>query len=85
MSACVIWLPQTGRPGQPGQPLWRLRLRNLSPCHTGLTTRLRPTDDRKMVESWANRRKNERPVAEGVGGSRGKISRSKVVGMFKNS
>ena len=38
-----------------------------------------------MLESWANRRKNVRLVAEGVGGSRGKISRSKVVGMFKTS
>ena len=27
------------------------------PSHTGLTTRLRPTCDRKMLQSWANRRR----------------------------
>ena len=36
------------------------------PSHIGLTTRLRPTCDRKMFQSWANRRKNVRLVAEVV-------------------
>ena len=36
------------------------------PRHTGLTTRLRPTCDRKMLQSWVNRRKNIRLVAEVV-------------------
>ena len=35
--------------------------------------------DRKMLDSWENRRKNIRLVAEGVGDRQGKISRSKVV------
>ena len=55
----------------------------LSPRHTRLTTRLRPTCDRKMLQSWANRRKNVILVAEVVGDRQGKISRSKVVVMFK--
>ena len=38
-----------------------------------------------MLESWANRRKNVRQVAEVVGGRQGKISRSNVVLMFKTS
>ena len=61
------------------------------PCskssHTGLTTRLRPTCDRKMLQSWANRRKNVRLVAEVVtlvaeivGDRKGQISRNKVDG-----
>ena len=33
-----------------------------------------------MLESWANRRKNVRPVVEVVGDRQGKISRSKVDG-----
>ena len=33
-------------------------------CHTGLTTRLRPTCDRTMLQSWANRRKNVRLIAD---------------------
>ena len=55
----------------------------LSPSHTGLTTRLRPTCDRKMLESLTNRRTNLRLDAEVVGDRQGKISRSKVVVMFK--
>ena len=35
-----------------------------TPSHTGLTTRLRPTCDRNMLQSWENRRKNVRLVAE---------------------
>ena len=57
------------------------------PSHTGLTTRLRPTCDRKMLEWWANRRKNVRLVAaivrlvaEVVGDRKGQISRNKVDG-----
>ena len=57
------------------------------PNHTGLTTRLRPTCDRNMLQSWANRRKNVRLVAEvvrlvaGVVGDRkGQTSRNKVDG-----
>ena len=53
--------------------------------------RLRPTCDRKMLESWGNRRKNVRVVAEVVrlvaevvGDRQGKISRSKVDGHFQN-
>ena len=60
------------------------------PGHTRLTTRLRPTCDRKMSESWANRIKHVRLVAEVVrlvaevvGDRNGQISRSKVVVMFK--
>ena len=60
------------------------------PSHTGLTTRLRPTCDRKMLESWANRRKNVRLVAEVarliaevVDDRKGQISRNKAMGMFK--
>ena len=36
------------------------------PSHTGLTTRLRPTCNQTMLQSWANRRKNVRLVAEVV-------------------
>ena len=54
-----------------------------STSHTRLTIRLRPTSDRKMLESGANRRKNVRLVAEVVGDRQGKISRSKVMVMFK--
>ena len=56
--------------------------------HNQLTTRLRPTCDRKMLESCANHRKNVRLVAEVVCDRQGKISRSKVDGqlvMFKTS
>ena len=37
-----------------------------------------------MLESWANRRKNARLVAEVVGDRQGKISRSKVDGHVQN-
>ena len=63
---------------------------SFSPSHTRLTTRLRPTCDRKMLQSCAYRRKNirlvaevVRLVAEVVGDRKGQISRSKVVVMFK--
>ena len=61
------------------------------PSHTGLTTRLRLTCDRKMLQSWANRRKNVRlaaevvrVVAEVVGDHKGQISRNKVDGHVQN-
>ena len=61
------------------------------PSHTGLTTRLRHTCDRNMLQSWANRRKNVRLVAEvvrlvaeDVGDRKGKISRNKVDGHVQN-
>ena len=61
------------------------------PSHTGFTTRLRPTCDRKMLQSWANRRKNVRLVAEVVrlvaevvGDRKGQISRNKVDGHVQN-
>ena len=48
-----------------------------------VTPCLRPgTCDRKMLQSWANRRKNLRLVTEVVGDRQGKISRSKVVVLF---
>ena len=50
-------------------------------AYNQVTTYLRP----KMLESWANRRKNVRLVAEVVNDRQGKISRSKVVVMFKTS
>ena len=56
----------------------------LSPSHTGLTTRLRRTSVEHLFESWANRRKNVRLVAEVVGDRQGKISRSKVDGHVQN-
>ena len=50
-----------------------------------VTTRLRPTCDRKMLQSWANRRKDVRLVAyvvrlvaKVVGDRKGQISRNKV-------
>ena len=49
--------------------LWLSSL--LSPGHIGLTTRLRPTCDRKMLESWASRNHQS------------KTSRSKDVVMYK--
>ena len=59
----------------------------LIPSHTRLTTRLRPTCDRKMLDSWENRRKNVRLVAyvvrlvaEVVGDRKEQISRNKVDG-----
>ena len=59
--------------------------------HTGLTTRLRPTCDRQMLESWANRRKSVRLVAEVVrlvakvvGDRKGQISRNNVDGHVQN-
>ena len=65
--------------------------KTLNPSHIGLTTRLRPTCERKMLESWANRRKNVRLVAEVmrlvaevVGDRHGKISRSMVDGHVQN-
>ena len=61
------------------------------PSHTGLTTRLRHTCDRKMLQSWANRRENVRLVAdvvrlvaEVVGDLKGQISRNKVDGYVQN-
>ena len=61
------------------------------PSHTGLSTRLRPTCDRKMLQSWANPRKNVRLaaeivrlVAEVVGDRKGQISRNKVDGHVQN-
>ena len=62
------------------------------PSHTGLTTRFRPTCDRKMLEWWANRRTNVRLVAEVVrlvaevvGDDRkGQISCNKVDGHVQN-
>ena len=57
---------------------------DLSSSHTGLTIRLRPTCDRKMLESWANRIKNLRLVAEVMGDRHGRISRSKVDGHVQN-
>ena len=61
------------------------------PSHAGLTTRLRPTCDRKMLQSWANRRKNVRLVAEVVrlvaevvGDRKGQSSRNKVDGHVQN-
>ena len=61
------------------------------PNHTGLTTRLRPTCDRKMLQSLANRRKNLRLVTEvvrlvtGVVSDRyGQTSRHKVDGHVHN-
>ena len=65
--------------------------RCLSPSHTGLTTRLRPPCDRKMMTSWENRRKNVRVVAEVVrlvaevvGDGQGKINGNKVDGHVQN-
>ena len=55
----------------------------LIPSHTGLTTRLRPTCDRKMSESWANRRKDVRLVAEVVGDRHGKSVATRSMVMFK--
>ena len=61
------------------------------PSNPGLTTRLRPTCDRKMLQSWANRRKNVRLaaevvrlVADVVGDRKGQISRNKVDGHVQN-
>ena len=45
---------------------------------------VRPTFDRKMLESLANRRKDVRLVAEVVGDRQGKISRIKVDGHVQN-
>ena len=61
------------------------------PSHTGLTTRLRPTCDGKMLQSSANRRKDVRLVAEVVrlfaevvGDRKGQLSRNKVDGHVQN-
>ena len=61
------------------------------PSHTGLTTRLRRTCDRKMLQSWENRRKYVRLaaevvrlVAEVVVDRKGQISRNKVDGHVQN-
>ena len=61
------------------------------PSNTGLTTRLRPTGDRKKLQSWANLRKNVRLVAEVVrlvsdvaGDRKGQISRNKVDSHVQN-
>ena len=61
------------------------------PSHTGLTSRLRATCDRKMLQSWAHCRKNVRLVAEVVrlvaevvGDRKGQISRNKVDGPVQN-
>ena len=63
----------------------------LKSSHTGLTTRIRPTCDRKMLQSWANRKKNVRLVAEVlrlvavvVGDRKGQISSIKVDGHVDN-
>ena len=55
------------------------------------STRLRPTCDRKMLQSWPNRRKNVglvayvvRLVAEVVCDRKGQISRNKVDGNVQN-
>ena len=55
--------------------------------YRAFTTRLRPTCDRKMLQSWANRRKNVRLatevvrlVAEVVVDRKGQISRNRVDG-----
>ena len=66
--------------------------KRLSPSHTRLTTRLRPTCDRKKnLQSRANRRKNVRLVAEVVrlvaevvGDRNGQISRNKFDGHVQN-
>ena len=62
-----------------------------TPSYTGITTRLRPTCDRKMLESWVNRRMNVRLVAEVVrlvaevvGDRNRQISRNKVDGHVQN-
>ena len=55
------------------------------PNHTGLTTRLRPSCDRKMLETWANRRKNARLLAEVLSDRQGKISRKRSMVIFKTS
>ena len=61
-----------------------------NPSHTGLTTRLLPTCDRKMLQSWANPRKNVRLVAEVVrlvaevvGDRKGKSVATRSMVMFK--
>ena len=61
------------------------------PSHTGILTRLRPTCDRKILQLWANSRKNVRLVeeivrlvAEVVGNRKGQISRNKVDGHVQN-
>ena len=61
------------------------------PSHTGLTTRLRPTCDRKLLEWWTNRRtivrlvsEVVRLIAEVVGDRKGQISRNKVDGHVQN-
>ena len=56
-----------------------------SPNHTGLTTRLRPSCNRNMLETWPNRRKNARLVAEALSDRQGKISRKRSMVMFKTS
>ena len=60
-------------------------------CETSSMTRLRPTCDRKMLQPWANRRKNVRPVeevvrlvAEVVGERKRKTSRNNVDGHVQN-
>ena len=57
------------------------------PSHTGLTPRSRHTCDRKLLQSWTNRRTNVRLVAEAVrlvalvvGDRKWQISRNKVDG-----
>ena len=54
------------------------------PRHTGLTTMLRPTCDRKMLQSWVYRRKNIRLVTQVVRDRKGQISRNKVDGHVQN-
>ena len=67
--------------------IWKRRLDG-ELCKALVTAGLRPGYDlpatEKMLESWANRRKNVRLVAEVVGDRQGKISRSKVVRRVKN-
>ena len=52
--------------------------------HSGLTTRLRRSCDQNNLESYKNRRKDVRLVAEDVGDRKGQISRNKVDGHVQN-
>ena len=56
----------------------------LRPGYDQVTTRLRPTFDRKMLESLSNRRKSVRLVTDVVGDRQGKISRGKADGHVQN-
>ena len=52
--------------------------------HTGLTTRLPRSCDQNNLESYTNRRKDVRLVAEVVGDRKGQISRNNGVGHVQN-